>query len=346
MKKNVIGINYFFIHFIIEVTSFYILTSYTKSNLIWIIALLYDFLAFVPQGLFGYLKDKKVNLDFTILGLVLSTLALMLLYFKVNAIVVILIISLGNCLIHIEGAEETLKSSKGKMTPSALFVSGGSFGVITGKLLLKYNVNIIYIIFINLLMIIPIIISHKNKDLLDDKNLEKYNYSNKNINNNLIILLATIVVIVRAYMGYGIPTSWNKTVVETILLYCFMGTGKALGGVMIDKIGIRKTALISTLGALPFLIFGNNLMIVSLIGIMFFSMTMAITLGLIVSVLKKYPGVAFGFTTIGLFLGSLPMFFMRIKSFYINCIIVITLTIVCVIILNKICRKENKNEHI
>lgn len=346
MKKNVIGINYFFIHFIIEVTSFYILTSYTKSNLIWVVALLYDFLAFVPQGLFGYFKDKRVNLDFTIVGLILSTMALILLYLKINPIIVILVISIGNCLIHIEGAEETLRSSKGKMTPSALFVSGGSFGVITGKLLLKYNVNIIYIILINLLMIVPIIVSHKNKDLLDDKNLEKYNYSNKNINNNLIILLATIVVIVRAYMGYGIPTSWNKTVVETILLYCFMGTGKALGGVMIDKIGIRKTALISTLGALPFLIFGNNLMIVSLIGIMFFSMTMAITLGLIVSVLKKYPGVAFGFTTIGLFLGSLPMFFMRIKSFYINCIIVITLTIVCVIILNKICRKENKNEHI
>ena len=346
MKKNVIGINYFFIHFIIEVTSFYILTSYTKSNLIWIIALLYDFLAFVPQGLFGYLKDKKVNLDFTILGLVLSTLALMLLYFKVNAIVVISIISIGNCLIHIEGAEETLRSSKGKMTPSALFVSGGSFGLITGKLLSKYNINIIYIILINLLMIVPIIVSHKNKNLINDENLEKYNFSNKKISNIKVIVLATIVVIVRAYMGYGIPTSWNKTVVETILLYCFMGVGKALGGIMIDKIGIRKTAFISTLGALPFLIFGNNLMIVSLIGIMFFSMTMAITLGLIVSVLKKYPGVAFGFTTIGLFLGSLPMFFMRIKSFYINCIIVITLTIVCVIILNKICRKENKNEHI
>ena len=346
MKKNVIGINYFFIHFIIEVTSFYILTSYTKSNLIWIIALLYDFLAFVPQGLFGYLKDKKVNLDFTILGLVLSTLALMLLYFIVNAIVVISIISIGNCLIHIEGAEETLRSSKGKMTPSALFVSGGSFGLITGKLLSKYNINIIYIILINLLMIVPIIVSHKNKNLINDENLEKYNFSNKKISNIKVIVLATIVVIVRAYMGYGIPTSWNKTVVETILLYCFMGVGKALGGIMIDKIGIRKTAFISTLGALPFLIFGNNLMIVSLIGIMFFSMTMAITLGLIVSVLKKYPGVAFGFTTIGLFLGSLPMFFMRIKSFYINCIIVITLTIVCVIILNKICRKENKNEHI
>jgi len=344
MKKNSIGITYFFIHFIIETASFYILTTYTKSNLIWLIAILYDFLAFVPQGVFGYFKDKKVKVDFSIIGLALSTLSLILLYFKIKPIIVILTIAVGNCLIHIEGAEETLRSSQGKMTPSAIFVSGGSFGLITGRLLSKYNVSVLYIILINLLMIIPIFITHKNKDLINDENLEKYNFSNKKIGSKKVIILATIVVIVRAYMGYGIPTSWNKTVVETILLYCFMGTGKAMGGIMIDKIGIRKTALISTLGAVPFLIFGNNLMIISLVGIMFFSMTMAITLGLIVSVLKKYPGVAFDFTTIGLFLGSLPMFFTRVNSFYANCIIVITLTLVCVIILNIICRKENENE--
>ena len=344
MKKNSIGIAYFFMHFIIETTSFYILTTYTKSNLIWIIALLYDFFAFVPQGLFGYFKDKNLKVDLSIIGLILSTIALILLYFKVYPIIVILVISIGNCLIHIEGAEETLRSSKGKMTPSALFVSGGSFGLITGKLLSKNKVSLCYILIINLLMIIPMIISHKNKDLMSKNNLEKYNFSNKKISGKVVIILATIVVIVRAYMGYGIPTSWNKTVIETILLYCFMGTGKALGGIMIDKIGIRKTAFISTIGALPFLVCGNNLMIVSLVGIMFFSMTMAITLGLIVSVLKKYPGVAFGFTTIGLFLGSFPMFFMRVNSFYINCLIVTTLTIVCVIILNIICGKENKNE--
>ena len=98
-------------------------------------------------------------------------MALILLYLKINPIIVILVISIGNCLIHIEGAEETLRSSKGKMTPSALFVSGGSFGLITGKLLSKYNINIIYIILINLLMIVPIIVSHKNKDLINDENL-------------------------------------------------------------------------------------------------------------------------------------------------------------------------------
>ncbi len=341
MKKNSLGILYFFIHFIIEITSFYIVTTYTSSNLVWVLALLYDFLAFVPQGIFGYLKDREVKLNFSLIGLVLSTIALILLYFKLNPVIVIIVISIGNCLIHVEGAEETLRSSSGKMTPSALFVSGGSFGLITGKLLSKYNVNVLYIILINLLMIIPLLIARKYKYLMDDKNLDKYNYSNKNINYKLIILYATLVVIIRAYMGYGIPTSWNKTVLQTIMLFCFMGTGKALGGILIDHIGIRKTAFISTLGSLPFLIFGNNLMFVSLIGIMFFSMTMAITLGLIVSVIKKYPGIAFGFTTLGLFLGTLPIFFYRVDSVFVNAIIVTTLTLVCVIILSVICRKEN-----
>lgn len=341
MKRNSIGILYFFIHFIIEITSFYIITTYTSSNLVWILALLYDFLAFVPQGLFGYLKDRGVNLNFSLIGLVLSTLALIFLYFKLNPIIVILVISIGNCLIHVEGAEETLRSSSGRMTPSALFVSGGSFGLITGKLLSKYNVNVLYIIIINLLMIIPLILTRKYKYLIDNKNLEKYNYANKSINYKVIIFYATIVVIIRSYMGYGIPTSWNKTVLQTITLFCFMGTGKALGGILIDHIGIRKTAFISTLGSLPFLIFGNNLMFISLIGIMFFSMTMSITLGLIVSVIKKYPGVAFGFTTLGLFLGTIPIFFYRVNSVFVNAIIVTTLTLVCVIILSVICRKEN-----
>ncbi len=341
MKNNKIGILYFLIHFIFEITAFYTISSYTNSDLIWLLALMYDFYAFVPQGIFGYFKDKGLKVNYLIIGFTLSLLSLVLLYFNVNAILIITVLSISSCLIHIQGAEVTLKSSRGKMAPSAIFVSGGSFGVITGKLLAMYNVPIIFVILINLFMLIPILICNKYEKQVDDKNLKEYNYSNKKINSKTIIALAVFVVIVRAYMGYGIPTTWNKTILQTILLYCFMGIGKALGGILIDSIGIKKTAFLSTIGSLPFLIFGNNMMTISLIGIMMFSMTMAITLALIVSELKEYPGVAFGFTTLGLFLGTLPVFFYKINSILINCIIVISLTIVCAIILNIICsRKE------
>lgn len=339
-NKNILGILYFIIHFIIEITSFYIVSSYIDTNLVWILALMYDFFAFVPQGIFGYLKDKGIKTNFTIIGMILSTLSLILLYFNLNAILVILVLSIGNCMIHIQGAETTLRTSNGKLAPSAIFVSGGSFGVITGKILAMYNVPIPFIIIINLLMLIPIAICNKYVYLIDDKNLEKYNFSNKNINSKVIITLAVFVVIVRAYMGYGIPTTWNKTLIQTILLYCSMGIGKAMGGILIDSIGIKKTALLSTIGSLPFLLFGNNVMAISLIGIMMFSMTMAVTLGLIVSEIKKYPGVAFGFTTVGLFLGSLPVFVFRINSILINCLMVTILTVASVIVLSVICRKE------
>ena len=119
-----------------------------------------------------------------------------------------------------------------------------------------------------------------------------------------------------------------------------MGLGKAIGGLLIDSIGIKKTVLISTVGALPFLLLGNNIMTISLIGIMMFSMTMAITLGIIVSELKKYPGVAFGLTTLGLFLGALPIFFFRINTVLTSYIIITSLTIISSIVLIKICRKE------
>lgn len=340
MRSNRIGILYFFIHFIIEITSFYIVSLYTDSNLVWMLALMYDFFAFVPQGLFGYLKDKGFKINSAITGMLLSTISLIMIYFNLNATLVILVLSIGNCMVHIEGAETTLKSSNGKMTPSAIFVSGGSFGVITGKLLAMYKVPIPIIIVINVLMLIPIFICNRYESEISNKKLESYHFSNKKINSKTIITLAVFVVIVRAYMGYGIPTTWNKTLAQTILLYCSMGIGKAMGGILIDSIGIKKTALLSTIGSLPFLVFGNNIMTISLIGIMMFSMTMAITLGIIVSELKKYPGVAFGFTTLGLFLGSLPVFVFRVNSILINCIMVTVLTIACSIVLSIICRKE------
>ena len=339
-NKNILGYLYFIIHFIAEITSFYILTLYTNNDLIWILALLYDFIAFVPQGLLGYLRDKGLKINFATIGLLLTTLSLLLFNFNINEILVILILSIGNCMIHIQGAETTLRSSKGKISPSAIFVSGGSFGVITGKVLATYNIPIYLIIIINLLMIIPIIICNKYSHLINDKNLDKYNFSNKKINSKTIITLAVFVVIVRSFMGYGIPTTWNKTLIQAVYLYCAMGLGKAIGGLLIDSIGIKKTALISTIGALPFLLLGNNIMTISLIGIMMFSMTMAITLGIIVSELKKYPGVAFGLTTLGLFLGALPIFFFRINTVLTSYIIITSLTIISAIVLIKICRKE------
>ena len=142
-------------------------------------------------------------------------------------------------------------------------------------------------------------------------------------------------------MGYGIPTSWNKTTLQLIIFFCTMGLGKALGGILSDIFGIRKIAIISCLLAIPFLCFGDNNMFISLIGVMFFSMTMAITLGILVSKLKKKPGLAFGLTTIGLFLGTAPIFFIKLNMIG-NIIVIIIASIICAILLGYVLKGEKK----
>ena len=339
-KSDGVGGLYFLVHFLVEVTSFYVVTAYIDSPFIWALAFIYDFTAFVPQGVFGWLRDHGIRVNLALTGTAITTLALLLMAFQSNAFLVVTIVALGNCLVHIHGAELTLRTSPGQIAPSAVFVAGGSFGVITGKLLSSAQFPVWWVLALNLLAIVPILAAERLKAPDGEENLRQYRFDEPKLRTGSLIALATFVVAVRAFMGYGIPTAWNKTVLQTIALYCAMGVGKGLGGVLVDRIGIRKTAVISTLGALPFLLFGAEMMWISLIGVAIFSMTMAVTLALLVSRLQKLPGVAFGFTTLGLFLGTAPIFFFRIRSFWTTCIILTILTVLCTFILLMICAKR------
>ena len=70
-----------------------------------------------------------------------------------------------------------------------------------------------------------------------------------------------------------------------------------------------------------------------------FSMTMSITLAILVSVLKDSPGLASGITTIGLFLGTAPIFFIKI-SMVANIIMIIVMSILCSIALGYVLKEE------
>ena len=342
-EKNIgAGYLYFYIHFVVEVICFYTLAKLLGDTVfLWIAPFMYDAFAFVPQSLIGYISDKYPKINIGIIGTILLLIGLIVCNLHILGYIPIIILCLGNACLHVSGAEVTLRASEGKLSHSAIFVAGGSFGVITGKLLGSLNLSYWFLVLLGLTMI-PFILLADEYRRQADKNKQpckNFNYINKKINPFVIILLAVFVVIVRGYMGYGIPTSWNKTIIQTILLYFAMGTGKALGGIFSDWIGIRKTAVISILLALPFLLFGDNIMLVSLIGVLMFSMTMSITLAILVSVLKDKPGLAFGLTTIGLFLGTVPIFFIKLSTLY-NCIVIGIFSIICIIIMLNILRKD------
>lgn len=331
------GYLYFYIHFIVEIVCFFYLSRVTNNSLfVWLIPFIYDGLAFVPQSIIGYISDKYSKINIGYIGVALLFIAY-LIYGLTNIKIYIslIILCLGNACLHIAGAETTLRKSN-KLSPAAIFVSGGSFGVITGRLLAKSSINPL-ILLIPILTIIPFIILANEYDNAK----ENFDYVKTNVNPGFVIIIAVLVVIIRGYMGYGIPTSWNKTVEQTVIFYCIMGLGKALGGILSDIFGIKKIAVFSTLIAIPFLCFGDNIMIISLIGVMFFSMTMAITLGILVSVLKESKGLAFGLTTIGLFLGTAPIFFIKVDMM-INIIIIVFASILCALALSYVLKGDDK----
>ena len=343
MKNNGLktGYLYFYVHFIVEVVCFFYLSRVTNNSMIvWLVPFIYDGVAFVPQSIIGYISDKYPKINMGLIGVILLVISY-LIYGLTNLPIYLslIMLAIGNACLHISGAEDALKSSGGKLSPAAIFVAGGSFGVVSGKLLAKVGLNpLILIPFI--LTIIPFVLLSK-KYINKNSNTNNFNYVREDLNPSIVILVAVLVVIIRGYMGYGIPTSWNKTTIQLIIFFCTMGIGKALGGILSDKFGIRKVAIASCLVAIPFLCFGDNIMIISLIGVMFFSMTMAITLGILVSELKKSPGLAFGLTTIGLFLGTAPIFFIKLNMTY-NIVVIIVASILCAIALGYVLKGDKK----
>ena len=335
------GYLYFYIHFIVEIVCFFYLSRVANNSMIvWLVPFIYDGVAFVPQSIIGYISDKYPKINMGLIGVILLVISYLIYGLTSLPIYISLILlCLGNAFLHISGAEDTLKSSDGKLSPAAIFVSGGSFGVVTGRLLAKTSLNPLILI-IAILTIIPFVLL--SKTYVDKKsNTDKFDYVRKDLNPSIVILVAVLVVVIRGYMGYGIPTSWNKTTLQLIIFFCTMGLGKALGGILSDLIGIRKVAIFSCLIAIPFLCFGDNIMIISLIGVMFFSMTMAITLGILVSELKKKPGLAFGLTTIGLFLGTAPIFFVK-ATMISNIILIISASILCAVALGYVLKGDKK----
>ena len=176
MKKNITGILYFYIHFIVEIACFFYLSRVTNgSNVVWLIPFIYDGVAFVPQSIIGYISDKYPKINMAFIGTILMIISYLIFGLtKWSVFISLIIICLGNAFLHVAGAENTLKTSGGRLSPSAIFVAGGSFGVITGKVLAMSSINPLWLL-IPIMTIIPFSIL-ADMYIEKDSNTVKFNY--------------------------------------------------------------------------------------------------------------------------------------------------------------------------
>lgn len=328
MIKNKLYIGYLLalVHFFIEVICFAILKrEYRIQEYTVYVALIFDFFAFVPQYIFGMIldKNKKIRLDIIAIGIMmLSLLMYQITSFK---IVPLILLCLGNAILHEISAVISVRVSNGKLSHNAIFVAGGSFGVVTGQWLGEQNYsNLTCYIALGAIAMIVFFVSKQTKSYLK---VPEFDLVNDKYGMNIIVIIVLMIVSVRSFLAYAIPIGWKKEMWQSFLLFFVMGFGKALGGILSDRFGARVVGVLSTLLCIPFLIFGDERMAVSVIGVFMFSMTMPITYGMLLSVIKNQPGLAFGITTIGLFLGLFITMITGLPSKNVNIVLITILSL-------------------
>ena len=130
-----------------------------------------------------------------------------------------------------------------------------------------------------------------------------------------LILLASLSIVIRAYVGAVLPLPWKSaSALMGLLPAAFAFAGKAAGGILADRLGARNVGVISLLASLPCLALGNAVPAAAMAGLALFNMTRPITLCALASRLQDSTGFAFGLSTLALLIGTVPTFFFRLPD--------------------------------
>ena len=114
------------------------------------------------------------------------------------------------------------------------------------------------------------------------------------------------VVALRGMIGLLFDFPWSGTMALG-LAFAAAG-GKAMGGVLADRFGAVRTALVTLIAAAGLFAFSDH-PLPGLIAVACFNATMPLTLSAAARLLPGIRGFAFGLLTLALFLGFAPVFF-------------------------------------
>lgn len=336
-------------HFIVDfVCAIYILGQLpyiTNSASEYIVSvIIYNFLAFAFQVPLGIILDKlKMYKYVSIIGMCM--IGLCYLINIPNALLVASIVGIGNALYHLEGGVNAYSLSNKKAFLNGLFVAPGAMGIFLGT---KFHNELIVTYLPIILIIISIILLIFNqKDEVNNRleKLKKDNYSGLSL--MIIVLLIGVSIIVRSIGGSAIVYSWKNSFILGLLYAISIVFGKAFGGLIADKLGLLKVAVISLVVSTVCLVLGHQIHFLAYIGIFMFNIPMAITLTILENTLSKRIACAVGLNTMFLFIGYLICYIDLTINNNIVLISSILLAIVSIVGAEKIYIKGGKiNENI
>lgn len=313
MKKDLFIIGtYSVMHFIIDMMCGIIMMALVSplvgGTSSYIIAfILYDMVAFAFQLPFGIIADKiNKNALVSSLGTLFIALAFAFVKFPLAMCV---LAGIGNALFHVGGGIDVLNIANKKASKPGIYVATGAMGLFLGQ---KFSSFFIAhkAILIAILLIGAAVLAYAYKKINKDYDVNNEEQKIDKIDSKafLVLFCIFITIVLRSYLGYILKYDWKSSLWLSILFVCGVVGGKMLGGILGDKFGLKKVATISLILSAICLGFAFNSPILGILGILLFNMTMPITLIMASNILPHNKGLAFGLTTLALFIGSIPSF--------------------------------------
>ena len=273
--------------------------------------LLYDIVAFTLQLPIGIALDQLDKNSYAALlsyasvgaGVVLSLVPIALLEWPA-----ILLLAIGNALFHSAGGLSVLNISQKHAGPSGIFIATGAIGVFLGTQsaqMGRLQIAFSLLVLLFLCALITLVVQKVNKKYWNVHNVS-FDISELSFNTLLAIALLSLVVALRSYVGMVTAFPWKSEMLLLVLSILGVFAGKALGGVVADRIGFRTTAIFSLIAAATLFVPSWEIPVMGLMGIFFFNFTMSITLASLANILPNAKGTAFGLASFSLSVGALP----------------------------------------
>lgn len=273
--------------------------------------LLYDIVAFTLQLPIGIALDQLDKNSYAALlsyalvgaGVVLSLVPIALLEWPA-----ILLLAIGNALFHSAGGLSVLNISQKHAGPSGIFIATGAIGVFLGTQsaqMERLQIAFSLLVLLFLCALITLVVQKVNKKYWNVHNVS-FDIPRLSFNTLLAIALLSLVVALRSYVGMVMAFPWKSEMLLLVLSILGVFAGKALGGVVADRIGFRTTAIFSLIVAATLFVPSWEIPVMGLLGVFFFNFTMSITLASLANILPNAKGTAFGLASFSLAVGALP----------------------------------------
>ena len=280
-------------------------------ELIALSILLYDVVAFafqLPVGIALDKLDKNSLAAMLSYALVSGGVLLSLVPFALFEWLAVLLLAAGNALFHCAGGLCVLNISQKHAGPSGIFIATGAVGVFLGTFSAQYGrlqVAFSLLVLLFLCASITRVVQKVNKKYWNIHNAPFAipEFSSRTL---LAIFLLCFVVALRSYTGMIMAFPWKSEMLLLALSILGVFAGKALGGMVADRIGFRTTAIFSLIAAATLFVPSWEMPLMGLLAVFFFNFTMAITLASLSNILHEAKGTAFGLASFSLAIGALP----------------------------------------